>query len=156
MDDLQRQTGLAAFIDRADGIDAEEALSRADLHLAAMKDKVHKSLADSVQEIGALIGDAAPSEPDMRRLYHLSDGVLSVASLYGKEALGRAAYSLCDLLHAFGNQRCWNAAAVRLHHDAMRLLQAAPHPSADDSAHLLRGLEKVVAAFAPQRRMADA
>ncbi len=142
-------SSLSVFVNRSDGIDVEEALKRADLHLMTLRDTVNNGIGDSIGAIGVLVGAANGGMPaDQRQeLHQLSDGILSVAGLFEKEALGKAAHSLCDLLEVFKTEGRWDAGAIRLHYDAMRLLQASPDLPPDAQVELVSGLEKVVRAL---------
>ena len=118
---------LSDFLNRSDGIDTEQALDRAALHLESMRGKIERGLDDNVAAIGAMFdGDAGDLRAQAQTLYTLADGILSVAAMFQRKTLGDIAFSLCDLLQVFERARIWDNSAIRAHYEAMRLVQAKP------------------------------
>jgi hypothetical protein len=137
---------LAHFVNTADGITLAEALARADAKL----EEIRPPSLERIDEALAALGVRAPATPEpveVDRLYRLANELAGTAGVFGLAGLGRAAYSLCELLDAQRGAAAWNAAAVTVHLEGMRLLRAedsgALAPPA--VAAVLAGLDKVVA-----------
>jgi hypothetical protein len=101
------------------------------------------ALVDRLQELGReLGGDADPAK--VQRLYQLSNEIYGIAGTFGLIHLGKAAYSLCDLLDQLGVAQTWNWPAVRVHLDSIRLLRTRQdQPEAERDA-IIEGLLSVV------------
>jgi hypothetical protein len=136
---------LSDFLNRADGLDMDQALDRAALHLESMRGKIERGLDDNVAAIGAMIEDSSLDlRTQAQTLYSLADGILSVAAMFQRKTLGDIAFSLCDLLQVFEKAAVWDNSAVRAHYDAMRLVQAKPDLTFDERGELLRNLSDMV------------
>jgi hypothetical protein len=136
---------LSDFLNRSDGLDMDQALDRAALHLESMRGRIERGLDDNVAAIGAMLDDPAIELRAMARtLYTLADGILSVAGMFQRKTLGDIAFSLCDLLQIFEKADVWDSGAVRAHYDAMRLVQAKPDLTFDERGELLRNLSDMV------------
>jgi|GEM_PF-2828581 len=96
------QRALSEFLNRSNGMSMDEALDRAALHLESMRSKIERGLDDNVAAIGALLQDKSIDlRAQAQTLYGLADGILSVAAMFQRKALGDIALSLCDLLQVF-------------------------------------------------------
>jgi hypothetical protein len=136
---------LSDFLNRSDGLDRDQALDRAALHLESMRGKIERGLDDNVAAIGAMFEDPSLDlRTQARSLYGLADGILSVAAMFQRKTLGDIAFSLCDLLQVFERANIWDNSAVRAHYDAMRLVQVKPDLTFDERGELLSNLSDMV------------
>lgn len=142
---------LSDFLNRSDGLDMDQALDRAALHLESMRGKIERGLDDNVAAIGAMFtDDAGDPSVQAQTLYALADGILSVAAMFQRKTLGDIAFSLCDLLQVFERAGIWDNKAVRAHYDAMRLVQVKPDLTFDERGELLGNLSDMVKLLAPR------
>jgi hypothetical protein len=139
---------LTRFVNTPDGIPLAEAIARAEANVAEIKPP---SL-DYIDELLAEIGPKAPANPslaEMDRLYTIANELAGIGGLFDLAGLGRAAYSLCELVDSFRSVGTWNAAAVTVHFEGLRLLRqeetGALPPEAIRS--ILAGLDRVVTRF---------
>ena len=147
---------LSDFLNRADGLDMDQALDRAALHLESMRGKIERGLDDNVAAIGAMIEDSSLDlRTQAQTLYSLADGILSVAAMFQRKTLGDIAFSLCDLLQVFEKADAWDSSAVRAHYDAMRLVQAKTDLTFDERGELLRNLSDMVKLIALRNGISD-
>jgi chemotaxis protein histidine kinase CheA len=137
---------LAHFVNTADGITLAEALARADAKLEEIRPPSLERIDEALAELGAK-APAAPSAPEVDRLYRLANELAGTAGVFGLAGLGRAAYSLCELLDVLKTAASWNAAAVTVHLEGLRLLRGADEAAMppEATAAILAGLDKVVA-----------
>ena len=90
---------LATLIKMPGGKKLKDALSDAERNLETVK-------ADCISQIDALVGEiqtlaSGAGDPDLaarERLYDLGNQIVSLAGTFGMSGLGRAAYSLCELI----------------------------------------------------------
>ena len=143
---------LAHFVNTADGITLAEALARADANLDEIRPPSLERIDEALAELGAK-APPHPSSAQVERIYGLANELAGTAGVFGLTGLGRAAYSLCELLDGMKGPGGWNAGAVTVHLDGLRLLRAedggALPPEA--VAAVLTGLDKVRARFAEGR-----
>ena len=136
---------LAQFVNTADGMPLAEALARADANLEMIRPPSVEHIDALLAELGAKAADK-PSPAEVERLYRVANELAGLGGVFGLGALGRAAYSLCELLDGL-RVSGWNAAAVTVHLEGLRLLRhedsGAVPPEA--IAAVLAGLDKVVA-----------
>jgi hypothetical protein len=137
---------LAHFVNTADGITLAEALARADAKL----EEIRPPSLERIDEILAELGAKAPGEPapgEVERVYRLANELAGTAGVFGLAGLGRAAFSLCELLDAYRGGAPWGAAAVTVHLDGLRLLRGESSGALPPAAvaAVLAGLDKVVA-----------
>ena len=137
---------LAQFVNTADGVPLAEALARADANLEEIRPP-------SVAHIDALLAalparaSAEPHAGEVEGLYGTAKELAGLAGVFGLEALGRAAYSLCELLDIQRAGGGWSAAAVTVHLEGLRLLRQEDSGALTPEAisAVLAGLDKVVA-----------
>ena len=139
---------LTHFVNTADGIPLAEAIAAADAKLVDIKPPglVH------IDAVMAELDANAPTKPsaaEIERLYRIANELAGVGAVFGLPALGRAAYSLCELLDALRTRESWNAAAVGVHLDGLRLLRQEDAGTLTPEAitAVLAGLDQVVARF---------
>lgn len=136
---------LAQCIGAPGGIKADDALFRAGGAIEMRRDKALEHIEQRLNQLGGAIASVG-SMPDAsvrKDLHRLSNDVLSIAGLYGREGLGSAAGSLCELLAELEARSAWDAASVRVHYEAMRILRTPEHLSATEQGKLVAGLGRV-------------
>ncbi len=122
-------------------------LKRADENLDAIRAECLDALDRHLEQITQLRAQsgAAPSAEIKDAIYQLASDIHGVAGVFGLEALGEAAFSLCELADRLRRSDRWSQDAIDVHISALRLLR---HPeSADDSNQVLRGLYQVLGRF---------
>ncbi len=145
MTNAQRPNRLAQCIGAPGGIKADDALFRAGAAIEMRRDKALDHIEARLAQLGASIAAAgsAPDERARKDMHRLSNDVLSIAGLFGRDALGNAAHSLCELLTELEARGAWDAASVRVHYEAMRILRTPDHLSPAEQGKLLAGLGRV-------------
>ena len=138
------QNRLALFVNTADGIPLAEALARADANIATLRPPGVSHLDAMLSELAGRAAEA-PSHHVVEQLYWQANELAGVAASFGLPSLGRAAHSLCELLDRLGDGG-WNAAAVQVHLEALRLLRGEDQGaiSTEAVAAVLKGLDRVV------------
>ena len=141
----KRTNSLAAMVDNPNGMRVEDALRKADTNLESIKDILQVEVEKNLDELIGLL-DGAATRPDANVLndaYLRSNQVSGMAGTAGLAPLGQAAFSLCELLDRLSTAGRWNAEAVAVHLNAMRLLRKAQELTGE-SKHILMGLREVV------------
>jgi chemotaxis protein histidine kinase CheA len=143
---------LAHFVNTADGITLADALARADANLEEIRPPSLQRIDEALAELGAK-APAAPTPAEVDRLYRLANELAGTAAVFGLTGLGRAAYSLCELLDVLKSAPAWNAAAVTVHLEGLRLLRGEDSGALTPEAiaAVLAGLDKVVARVSEAR-----
>jgi hypothetical protein len=104
------------------------------------------ALVERIQQLGEVLRrEADPAKA--QEVYDLSNEICGIAGAFGLIHLGKAAYSLCDLLDRLGAAKKWNWPAIQVHLDGIQTLRT--HASGSDQEAVrdavIDGLVKVVA-----------
>ncbi len=139
---------LTHFVNTADGIPLADAIAAGEAKLAEIKPPGLVYIDAVLAELDAK-APAQASEAQVERLYRIANELAGVGAVFGLPALGRAAYSLCELLDALRTGGSWNAAAVGVHLDGLRLLRQEDAGTLTPEAieAVLAGLDQVVGRF---------
>ena len=141
-----RVNTLAKMVNQPGGMLVEDAVRKAETNLDTIKpvlaEEVEKNLAALLEALDSAV--TRPDKPVLDEAYLRSNQVAGMAGLSGLAPLGQAAFSLCELLDKLGVAGRWNAEAVDVHLNAMRLLRRMPEAD-KQTAHILQGLREVVA-----------
>jgi hypothetical protein len=129
---------LAGLLAGPDGRPARAMLAQADAVVEALRPAFDRELA---ARIAALEQLAAASAPMRAEIYDNASAIIDTAGLFGFDAVGEAAYALCDLVDALNEQGRWDASAVQVHVETLRLLRNLDTPAERD--RLLAGLRAV-------------
>lgn len=115
---------LSQFVGVSDGMDRDEALKRAELHVAVLREKIESGIRDYLAELSAVVSgeSRALSLSDIEKVKKAADGIYCVAENIGQKHLGIAAYLLCELLQIGAQSAANEKDAIVLHFNAMRLL----------------------------------
>ena len=144
---------LAEMIGLPGGKSARDAVEQA---TSAIEQYRPEAVSDIDAWIGELEALSAQSSPEPQTIYRLSAGIIEHAGLFGLGDVGRAAYSLCELVDRLQQRGTWDRASVAVHVGSMRLLQTLPAGEEVQRARLLNGLHAVTTKAAPPRRTARA
>jgi len=139
--------GLARFVNIPGGITEKDAENFADLRLQFITPKALAEIDGACMQIERC-GKVLRADPDAignEELQSAAYSLASIAGMFGKAALGRAAHSLCVLLDIFEEMNLRDDAAIQVHLDTIKLL----HDGACDaqSEALQAGLDRVVLRF---------
>lgn len=136
---------LAALVRKPGGKPIAQAIADAEINLEEIRDACIEAL-DLILE---QMSDVAPKlrtgedHEALQELYRLSNEVVGIAGVFNLGDVGRAAYSLCDLLDRFDTKGEISAPALLVHMDSLRLLRLGlPDGEVD---RILDGLQAVTA-----------
>lgn len=126
---------LAKSVGAKGGMTAAEALSRAQAAVEEVREPSLAEIDSSLQQIYDL-GDQmkaadAPDEEALQRIYVCANRVIAMGGVFGLGELGKAAYSLCELVSRFQTLDRFNYKMIQVHLDGLKLLRnPAAHPEA--------------------------
>jgi hypothetical protein len=119
-----------------------EAVADAEAAIEAFRPEVIEDIDAMIVKLEQL---SKQERPDADVVYRCSAGIIDHAGLFGLGDVGRAAYSLCELVDRLRERGTWDTAAVAVHVGSMRLLRDMPDGEPAARTHLLSGLQAVVA-----------
>ncbi len=142
---VQWQNPLTALTAKPGGVRVGAALGKAEQNLALIRDDCVASLDALLAELLSLCGRGGPPPSDEVRgeIYRISNEIHGIAGVFDLPELGRAAYSLCELVDRLATLGRWHQASVDVHLSALQLLRKPG--SAADPANLLERLRALVA-----------
>jgi len=115
------------------GVTKIDAVAQASANVETLREDNMTCIDQNLEKLGNLLSSTSSySESAVQELYDTSNSIFGTSALFGLDALGRGAYSLCELLSQFELAEVWNAAAVKIHLDSMGVLRKLN--SADDAA----------------------
>lgn len=127
------------------GLSRAEAVSQAEKNLKSISHAGLAVLDENLDQLECLFAAAQPRpETALQDMYATSNAIAGVAGVFDLANLGRAAYSLCDLLAGFETSGAFNASAVRAHLDALRVLRRLPPNARAEAGALLANLTQLV------------
>jgi len=138
---------LAAAVRAPGGKTIAEAVAGAEARLEDIKDDCLASLDKILASLAELIENPnyLRREEVLAGLYDLSNDIVGIAGVAGLGDMGKAAFSFCDLLDVFIDQGGWNAAAVEVHMNGLKLLRTMSDKIGEAGrAQILEGLFAVV------------
>ena len=131
---------LAGLIHQPGGLTVKEAVQAAEAGMDELKPYAAAEIGKLVRDLLA-VGAASLTTKDLatrstmlQDLYRLSNTIVGVAAPFGWKGLGVIAYSLCDLVDRLRSAGRWNAPALRIHLDGMRLMHETPREEAEVDA----------------------
>ena len=136
---------LASMIRLPGGKTVGHAIEAAQAAIEHYRPEVVSDIDAAIVELERLSTRPVPSPTDRDSVYAISSSVLEHAGLFDLEDVGRAAYSLCELVDRMQERGVWDAKAVVVHVGSMRLLREMGQDDPLHRAELLRGLAAVVA-----------
>jgi hypothetical protein len=144
------QQRLRRFFNRRDGTPAGRLLSEAGQRLEAIRDPTLAHIdrvVERIQQLGRVLGEA-PDPAAAHKLYHLANEICGIAGAFGLIHLGKAAYSLCELLDRLDAANKWNWVAVQVHLDGLQLLRTNAGEDAERD-QIIDGLVRIVSLNPP-------
>lgn len=116
---------LAAVVRTPGGKTVAEAVHAAETGLESIKDECLDALDATLADMSRLAAamKTAPSRADIDQLYGYSNDLIGVAGVFSLNAVGDAAYSLCELLDGLIETATWNWPAVEVHLNGLKLLR---------------------------------
>jgi hypothetical protein len=141
---------LTAKLNR--GMAKPDAVRKAEENLSGIKEKTLAELDVAFAEMQALATELAraPSTTGQDALYRLSNKVAGIAGTFGREALGEAAFCLCDLLDRTSVTARWPAETIAVHLEGMKILRHVTSSDEKTVEAILCGLYSVVNHVAPK------
>ena len=138
---------LAKSVVRSGGMSAAEALSAAQKAVEEVREPTIAEIDANLAEIYALGEELkaanAFDETALQKMYICANRVVAMGGVFGLDELGKAAYSLCELVSRFQVAERYDPKLVQVYVDGLRLLR---HPGDHDPvirAQVLDGLRKV-------------
>ena len=136
---------LAALIKMPGGKKLKDALADAERNLETVK-------SDCVGQIDQLVGElqtlaSGAGDPDLaarERIYDLANQIVSLAGTFGMSGLGRAAYSLCELVDITLDAGGCPRGEIRVHTESLQLLRHPERLGQAGEAAVLEGLAKII------------
>lgn len=136
---------LAALIKVPGGKKLKDALADAERNLEVLKPDCLGRVDELLAEIQILAkGAGDPDAATRERLYDLANQVVSLAGTFGLGGVGRAAYSLCELIDCTLEAGGCPRGEVMVHVESLQLLRHADKLGAAGEAAVLDGLHKIV------------
>jgi hypothetical protein len=135
------------------GVSRSSAIQQAQANLVSMRDEGVAYINLNLDGLNAaFLSPTDDQAKQVETLYEFSDSISGTASLFGLADLGKAAYSLCQLLSYSDPEKGFNRAAVKAHLDGMQVLRkAADGGDVAEGKIILRNLSQLVAHLAPKR-----
>lgn len=127
---------LTRFVDLPGGIDPQTALLRAQANAEAYRGSA-MALID--QAIDALV--AAGPDVDARTAERLAESVRSLAGMFDLSVLEQSAGGLCDMIRALVERGVWDATAVRINVQALKIIRQ--HGDSEHLEEILDGLRRL-------------
>ncbi len=114
----------AQLVNRPGGMTVQDAVSAAEQSIAGLRDRGLADMAQTICGMQAIAVEIGPDGDDERanELYRESNSLIGVAGVFSRAGLGDVAMSLCTLIERLLLARQWDATAVKLHLDSLRLL----------------------------------
>jgi hypothetical protein len=138
---------LAKSMTAPGGLTASEALRRATKAVEEVRDPTLAHIDSNLREIygiGEALKTAAGYDDDaLRRIYLCANQVVAMGGVFGLDDLGKAAYSLCELVSRFQSSEQMQWKLIEVHLDGLRLLRAPDQHPAEIRTQVLAGLRQV-------------
>jgi predicted butyrate kinase (DUF1464 family) len=106
------------------GVTKTDAVAKASANVETLRDVNMNCIDENLEKLrNLLLSTKKYSEASVQELYDASNSIFGTSALFGLDALGRGAYSLCELLSQFEAAQVWSAPAVKIHLDSMGVLR---------------------------------
>jgi hypothetical protein len=127
------------------GVSRSDAVRQAERNLTSIKDEGLAFVDQSLDQLERLFAASKTLSDEVApALYETSNAIAGIAAVFGLEAMGKAAYSLCELLAGFETSGLFSRQAVKAHLDAMRILRSLSSANGKQAAVLLDNLSRLV------------
>lgn len=137
---------MKKLLEEPGGLTHRDALGRAHQNIGAIRHELVAEVDRNIAELTKAAARAAANAEDMgarRDIYTHGNVVAGLAGSCGLDDVGKAAFSLCELVDRYGTDR-WNATFIAVHTDAIHGLREQTGTPASRAA-ILEGLNQVVA-----------
>lgn len=122
-----------------------EAVADANANILTIKEPCLEALDANIARIRDLAATPAPDTAALEEIYECSNEAVGLAGLFGLADLGRAAYSLCELIDSRPSGEGVGRQALDVHIDGLRLLRTGDALPAAERDRMVEGLLAVVA-----------
>jgi hypothetical protein len=137
---------LAKLIHIPGGKRLSEAIADAQANVGAIKPDCVQAIDEALAEVTLLMKPASsPDASTLERLYDLGNHINGMAGHFGLEDMGKAAYSLCELIDASQENGGAERSAIMVHVESLMLLRQPEGLGEVGRKAMLEGLTKVVA-----------
>ena len=138
---------LAKSIVSKGGMSAAEALSAAQKAVNEVREPTIAEIDANLREINVL-GEGmkaanAFDEEALQKMYVCANRVVAMGGVFGLDELGKAAYSLCELVSRFQTLERFQWSMIQVHLDGLRLLRNPGDHAAAIREEVLKGLRQV-------------
>jgi hypothetical protein len=137
---------MKKLLEEPGGLTQRDALGRAHQNIGMIRHEIVAEVERNIAELTKAAARAAQDAEDMsarRDLYTHANVVVGLAGSCGLDDVGKAAFSLCELVDRYGTDR-WDAAYVAVHLNALSALGEGKG-TPQSRAAILDGLNQVVA-----------
>lgn len=136
------QNRLAKLVQKPGGKRIADALAAADAGVQSLSEEGLAELDRLIAAVAAAVrGELAPGP--LGKVYDQANEIVGIAGLFGFSEVGKAAFSLCDLLdRTEGGARC-DRRALQVHADTLLLLRLRDGAADEQTAEILEGLRRV-------------
>ena len=147
----RKANAFAKLVRQPGGLSMDEAVRAADENLRSIRGQLVAEVEAAVERMQAL-GGALRDGPDqgaLNELYRSANSVIGLAGPSGLPATGQVCYSLCELIDRLQTSDTWNAPALQVHMDSLRLLRSGAAEDEAQQEAIVAALRRVVARVLP-------
>jgi hypothetical protein len=120
------------------GLSRSQAVFQAGVNINTIREPTIAYIDENIDALHELFGVALTTrEPPMQALYDASNAIAGTAALFGLDALGKGAFSLCEVLAYLEDSGRWSAPAVKVHLEGLRLMRQLQPGSGDEAAAMI-------------------
>ncbi|MEO8114089.1 MAG: hypothetical protein ABI655_06905 [Phenylobacterium sp.] len=136
---------LAKLIEEPGGMAVTHAVARAESNLVTARTDYVADVDRNLARLQTLLPPSAhPPSPDAAvEAYQRANEVAGIAGVCGLDSVGKACFSLCELLDLMNASGRWNGEAVAVHMAALKLLRGMKAKTGEGA--VLKGLRQLVA-----------
>jgi hypothetical protein len=136
---------LQKVVKRPGGPTVPEAIDSAHVNLKTLQDDCLAAMDAKLALIAAAVARCrtGPTPEETDTLYGLGNDVLEVAGVFDMLALGKAAFSLCDLMDRSRASGRWSQPALEVHLNGLVALRALAGQDDVVTEQVLEGLRRV-------------
>ncbi|HWE47276.1 MAG TPA: hypothetical protein VG407_14730 [Caulobacteraceae bacterium] len=136
---------LASLIKVPGGKKLKDAVADAERNLEAVRPDCVGRIDELIYEIQLLSGAVGdPGLETRQRLYDLANQIVSIAGTFSLPGVGRAAYSLCEMIDCTIETGGCTRGEVLVHVESLQLLRHPERLGAAGEAAVLDGLAKII------------
>lgn len=135
---------LAKAIAAPGGKRVGDAVADANANLMTIKEPCLEALDVLLAQIGELSASRDPDATALNQMYEHANEAIGIAGVFGLPDLGKAAYSLCELIDSRPPGHGVGRRALDVHIDSLRLLRTGDIMPEPERAAMVAGLVAVV------------